>query len=50
MNVYPFDQAQEDLGYSFPAQYLFKYAEDLGAKTVILEDYKISFRWNTDYR
>jgi len=49
MNVYPFDHVHEDLGYSPQAHYLFDYAKDLGAETVVLEEQYIDRDYLIDY-
>ncbi|PXF60797.1 MAG: hypothetical protein C4B59_07345 [Candidatus Methanogaster sp.] len=49
MEVYPFDHAQDVLGYSNQARYIYKYTKDINANTVVIEDHYIDKDYLIDY-
>ena len=49
MEVCPFDRAQDVLGYSNQARYIYKYAKDINANTVVIEDHYIDKDYLIDY-
>ena len=49
MEVCPFDRVQDVLGYSNQARYIYKYAKDINANTVVIEDHYIDKDYLIDY-
>ena len=49
MEVRPFDHIQDELGYSNQARYIYKYAKDINANTVVIEDHYIDKDYLIDY-
>ena len=49
MEVCPFDHAREELGHSNQACYIYKYAKDINATAVVIEDHYIDKDYLIDY-